>query len=50
MKQLLAWVLGALIVAAALAVIIRRAVRFVCSRGQAGCDGCPWSGCPRCRH
>ncbi len=49
MKQLLAWALGALIVAAALAVIVRRAVRFVRSRGQSGCDSCPWNGCPRCR-
>ena len=50
MKRMLAWALGALIIAAALAVVIRRVVRFIRSRGQSGCESCPWSGCPRCRH
>lgn len=50
MKQILAWALGALIAAAALTIIVRRAVRFMRSRGQSGCDSCPWSGCPRRRH
>ena len=48
-KRMLAWALGALIIAAALAVVIRRVVRFIRSRGQSGCESCPWSGCPRCR-
>ena len=48
-KRMLVWALGALIIAAALAVVIRRVVRFIRSRGQSGCESCPWSGCPRCR-
>ena len=46
--------IGVVILGAAAAILIRRAVQFAKTRGQSACQNCPYSGkcsgCSSCKH